>query len=220
MTKMNEVDLLDVLPKTNRPIDERSKVSDIDRELSWKLDKEYFDGTRAQGYGGYSYDGRWKAVANMLIKYYNLNKNSKILDVGCAKGFLLYDFMEILPGIEVSGLDISTYALESAPENIKPFLCLGNATNLPFPTNYFDLVFCKDTLHNILSKEDIVRSLQEIERVSKGGKYIRLGAYHNQQEKEKLDKWAVVATTYLPPDEWLELFKKADYNGEYSWFNP
>ena len=217
---MAEIDLLDVLPQAVRPIDERAAASAEDRRLSWKLDREYFDGTRAQGYGGYRLDGRWKPVARRLIEHYRLGRHSRVLDIGCAKGFLLHAFLEECPGIEIAGLDISAYALGQAPEPVKPHLCLGNAKQLPFPSDSFDLVFCKDSLHNILSVDEVVEALGEIERVGRGGKFIRVGAYRNPEEKAILDKWAVVATTYLPPEDWLRLFARAGYTGDYWWFNP
>lgn len=217
---MAEIDLLDVLPKTKRPLEDRVAASEEDRACHWRLGREYFDGTRAQGYGGYKLDDRWKPVVKRLAEYYGLGPGSRVLDVGCAKGFLLYTFIEEIPGIEVAGLDISQYALSKAPETVKKQLVLGNAIELPFPTDYFDLVFSKDSLHNILTKDECVKALAEIERVSKGGKFIRVGAYRNLAEKSLLDNWAVVATTYLPPEEWLELFSRAGYTGDYSWFNP
>ncbi len=217
---MREIDLLDSLPKTARPIQQRSNASESDRAFHWKLGREYFDGTRAQGYGGYKLDGRWRPVARRLIDYYRLGPGSRILDIGCAKGFLLHAFLEEAPWIEVIGLDISEYALLDAPESVRPYLVLGNAKELPFPNGHFDLVFSKDSLHNILTYSECVTALAEIERVSRGGRYVRVGAYRNMEEKIMLDKWAVVATTYLKTDDWLKLFSQAGYAGDYSWFTP
>lgn len=217
---MAEIDLLDVLPCAPRPLTERLTANAEDRAFHWKLGREYFDGTRAQGYGGYRLDGRWSPLVHRLAKYYNLGAGSRILDIGCAKGFLLNAFLEEIPGIQVAGLDISEYALTEAPERVKPYLILGNAKEIPFRSKYFDLVFSKDTLHNILTKDECVQALSEIERVSKKNKFIRVGAYRNEQEKALLDNWAVVATTYLPPSEWIELFKRSGYTGDYAWFTP
>ena len=215
-----EIDLLDSLPRSKRPLGQRAEVSELDKKLSWKLDQEYFDGTRAQGLGGYYYDGRWKSVARRLAEHYDIGRESSVLDIGCAKGFLLHDFMEEYPGITVAGLDISSYAIREATEKAKPHLVLGNAKQLPFADDSFDLVVSICSLHNILDRNDTIKSLQEIERVSRGKSYVKLGAYRNDEEKEILDRWAVVATTYLHVNDWLELFDKAGYTGDYTWFHP
>ncbi|HAM37841.1 MAG TPA: ubiquinone/menaquinone biosynthesis protein [Elusimicrobia bacterium] len=217
---MAKVNLLDTLPKTVRPVAERSQVSAEDRLLSWKLDKEYFDGTRQQGLGGYYYDGRWKSVVKRFKEYYELNSESKVLDVGCAKGFLIHDFLEEIPGITVAGIDISEYALSNATDKAKPHICMANAKELPFPDKYFDLVISINSLHNILELEEVKNALREIERVSRRHKYISIGAYSNGEEKNKLDKWAVVATTYLHCDEWEKMFREVGYTGDYWWFKP
>lgn len=217
---MAEVNLTDALPKVQRPIDDRAATSAEDRILSKKLQIEYFDGTRQQGYGGYYYDGRWKPVVRRFQEYYGLSDDCSILDIGCAKGFLLHDFLEEMPGVTVTGLDISDYALSEATELVKPYICLGNAMDLPFPDNSFDLVVSINSLHNILNRNETVQALREIERVSRRHKFVRLGAYQTEEEKDRLDRWAVVATTYLHPDDWQALFDEAGYVGDYSWFNP
>jgi|TARA_Y100000294_G_scaffold172005_1_gene186158 SAM-dependent methyltransferase len=217
---MIQIDLLDSLPKSNRPLDERAEASDEDRKFHWDLGKEYFDGTRAQGLGGYYYDGRWKPVARRLAGYYGLGPESSVLDVGCAKGFLLHDFSEEVPGISIAGIDISGYALSEATDLTKPYVYMGNAKELPFPDDAFDLVISINSLHNILDRAEVVEALREIERVSRAHKYIKVGAYRNDEEKSRLDNWAVVATTYLHCDDWLSVFEEAGYRGDYDWFNP
>ena len=163
-----EVNLLDVYPKSNRPIEDRSKTVTIrDRLLSRQFGKEYFDGTRNQGYGGYNYHPKfWQPVVKRLQKFYKLNSKSRVLDVGCGKGFLLYDFIQLLPGITVAGVEISEYAISNAIEKVKPFIVLGNAKKLPFADKTFDLVLALNTIHN-LPLEDCFLALKEIERVGK-----------------------------------------------------
>ena len=56
-----------------------------------EYERDYWDGDRRYGYGGYRYDGRWKPVAQQLIDIYQLAPDAKILDVGCGKGHLLYE---------------------------------------------------------------------------------------------------------------------------------
>lgn len=217
---MVKVDLTDALPKVTRPLDDRMATSAEDRILSRRLQKEYFDGTRQQGYGGYYYDGRWKPVVHRFREYYGLAHDASILDIGCAKGFLLHDFLVEMPGVTVAGIDFSGYALGQATHLVKPFLCLGNAMNLPFPDNHFDLVVAINSLHNNLDRQETVQALREIERVSRGHKFVKLGAYDSQEEKDRLDNWAVVSKTYLDPASWLELFAEAGYTGDYFWFKP
>ena len=217
---MVEINLLDSLPKVKRPIAERALATEEDRRCHWELGEKYFDGTRQQGLGGYYYDGRWKPVARRLAKYYGLTAQSRILDIGCAKGFLLHDFREEFPGIEVAGIDISEYAVQHAMDMIKTSVCIANAKELPYPNNWFDLVISINSLHNILEIAEVEIALREIERVSRGGRYISVGAYRNEEGKRRLDAWAVVATTYLHVNDWLSLFKRAGYTGDYSWFMP
>ena len=59
-----------------------------------KYEKNYWDGNRKYGYGGYKYiPGRLEPVAKKLIKKFKLN-NSKILDIGCGKGYLLFEIKD------------------------------------------------------------------------------------------------------------------------------
>ena len=217
-----KINLLTSLPRTwkKKPIKARASASIEDRILSWRLDKEYFDGNRKQGYAGYKYDGRWRPVAKDFIKHYNLKDNAKILDIGCAKGFLLDEFGKILKKPTLCGLDISHYAITKSNKKIKKNLCIGNATSLPFDNNYFDLVISINSLHNIMGLKELKNSFKEIKRVSKKNVYITLGAYNSNKGKKFLDKWAVVATAYMSTMAWLKFFKSVGYKGDYWWFEP
>src|SRR3990167_2022735 len=86
--------------------------------IAKKFDFDYWDGDRKFGYGGHHYDGRWRAVALRMASHYQLKAGDHILDVGCGKGFLLYEFTQVVPGIKVTGLDISAYAKEHAKPEI------------------------------------------------------------------------------------------------------
>ncbi len=217
---MPEINLLDLYPKSTRPIDERAQISYEDRIIVKRLGKEYFDGTRVQGYGGYYYDGRWKPIAKRFKDFYGLTSHSRVLDIGCAKGFLLHDLLEAVPGIQICGLDISEYVLNTAIETAKPHLILGNAKDLPFADKSFDLIICINSLHNILELDEVKAAISEIERVSRSHKFISVGAYQNKEEKERLDRWAVVAKVYMHRREWVSLFQDVGYSGDYYWFNP
>jgi len=216
---MPEIDLMDLYPKTQRNVNERAKASSEDRILSRKFGKEYFDGTRLQGCGGYSYDGRWQPIVKRFQDYYGLTNESSVLDVGCAKGFMLHDFREALPGMKVAGLDISDYVITNSMESVRPFICLGNCKELPFPDNSFDLVISIATVHNP-ALDEVKMALRELERVSSKHKFIKVGAYRTEEEKESLDNWNVVAKTFMYCEEWEALFKEVGYSGDYSWFLP
>lgn len=183
-------------------------------ELARKFDYDYWDGDRKTGYGGYRYDGRWRAVAEAMVKHYGLNSQSRILDIGCGKGFLLYDFTQLLPGISVTGIDISTYALEHCKEEVRPFLKVGSAVELPFEDKSFDLAISITTLHNLYCY-DLDRALREMERVSKS-KYLCVESYRNEQEKVNLMYWQLTCEMFCTPTEWEWWFKQCGYTGDYS----
>lgn len=179
-----------------------------------KYDFDFWDGDRKFGYGGYKYDGRYEIVAKKLIEEYNLKKDAKILDVGCGKGFLLYEFKKLLPDSEIRGFDISRYAVENSKEEIRSGLFVYNAKdNYPFKDKEFDLVFSITTLHN-LKIFDLKNALKEIERVGKN-KYIVIESYRNEQELFNLECWALTCQSFFSKDEWEWLFNEFKYNGDY-----
>jgi protein-L-isoaspartate(D-aspartate) O-methyltransferase len=149
---MAYVDFLSVVHKSTKR-DYVARVTEFPKAEAAKLakqwGKDYWDGDRKTGYGGYSYDGRWRKVADAMVAHYGIKPGDRILDVGCGKGFLLYDFTQAVPGVEVAGIDVSTYALEHAKEEVKPFLRHASAAKLPFADKSFDLVISINTLHNL-----------------------------------------------------------------------
>ncbi len=180
-----------------------------------KWDFDYWDGSRDINYGGYNYDGRWEPIAKKMINHYKLNDKSKILDIGCGKGFLLYEFRKLLPKVSVFGLDISSYAIKNSKKEIIDFLKVGNANKLPYESNKFDLVISLNTLHNLYCY-DLKSSLKEIERVSKKDKYICVESYRNEKEKVNLLYWQVTCESFFTPEEWKWFFKESGYKGDYS----
>ena len=213
---MAEIDLLQK-PQIKRILDKnwRSKQNRI---IARRFDKDFFDGDRINGYGGYKYDGRWKAVVKRMQEVYGINEKSSVLDLGCGKGFLLHDLKEMVPGISVAGLDISKYAIENGMDSVKPFMVLGSADELPYADNTFDMVLSLDTIHN-LPLEKCEKALQEIMRVCKpnGHKFILVDAYNNDEEKANMEAWNLTALTHMYVNEWLEFFKNAGYDGDYFW---
>lgn len=203
--------------KTKRNYLER--VINIDKAKAATIAKkwayQYWDGSRDINYGGYHYDGRWSPIAKKMINYYKLNNKSKILDVGCGKGFLLYEFHKLLPGCQIFGQDISSYAIKNSKKEIRKFIKKGSATNLKYKSNYFDLVISLNTLHNLYCF-DLVKSLEEIERVSKKNKYICVESYRSEKEKVNLLYWQVTCECFFTPNEWKWFFKQSGYKGDYS----
>jgi ubiquinone/menaquinone biosynthesis C-methylase UbiE len=175
---------------------------------------DYWDGDRRYGYGGYKYDGRWKAVAEQLITDYNLTNASKLLDVGCGKAHLIHEIKLLLPQIAVVGLDISTHAIAEAPEAIRAYLSVHRAQDpLPFGDKEFDLVISLGCLHN-LRIYDLKAALAEIERVGKQG-YFMVESYRNEQELFNLQCWALTCESFFEPTEWVWVMNLAGYTGDY-----
>lgn len=184
-------------------------------EVASRFDRDYWDGDRRYGYGGYRYDGRWRVVAEDMVRHYGLKPGDRILDVGCGKGFLLHEFKQILPDCEVVGIDISQYAIENAKEEVRPFLRQANARELPFSDKSFDFVVSITTLHNLLLP-DLFSALQEIERVGCGSKHVNVETYRNEREKVNLMYWQLTCRAFHTPEEWEWLFQKAGYTGDHS----
>lgn len=183
-------------------------------KLAKQFGKDYWDGDRKVGYGGFKYDGRWRTVADLLAAHFTLKRGSKVLDVGCGKAFLLYDLTQAVPGIEVRGLDISKYAIENAKEEIRPFLTQASAVKLPYPDKYFDLVISINTLHNLYCYE-LDQALREVERVAKN-KYLVVESYRNEEEKANLLYWQLTCECFYTPAEWEWWFKQTGYTGDHS----
>ena len=218
---MPEIDFMSVLHKSTKR-DYLSRVNDKEypkskaANLAKKYDFEYWDGDRRINYGGYKYiKNRWLPVAEKIKSFYKLGQKPKILDVGCGKGFLLYEFLQIIPEAAIFGLDISRYAIDNAKSEIKNKLILGNSNKLPWPDNYFDLVISINTLHNLYSY-DLFNSLKEIERVGKNNKYICVESYRNEEEKANLLYWQVTCEAFNTPKEWHWWFQETCYTGDYS----
>lgn len=187
------------------------------RNMDPTFGKMYWDGTRDTGYGGYQYDGRWQAISETAVKRYGLKSGHRVLDVGCGKGFFLADLLQVCPGIEVRGADVSQYALEQAHPLAKPFLSLGSADDLSlFKDHSFDLVCAMNTFH-FLPPDRVVKAFQEMMRVGKHKFFVHLDTYRSQVERERLLAWAPIIKTVYSVDQWLDFFKKLGYAGDYYW---
>ena len=216
---MSEVDRLARYPRSTGRGTMRPPARDADREVAKRFGREYFDGTRDQGYGGYRYNERfWLGVAEDLRDAYGIGVGTRVLDVGCAKGFLLHDLRQAAPGVEVFGLDVSEYAIQNSMEDVRPRLVRGTVAALPFPDAAFDVVICVNTIHNL--PLDLCRqAVREIERVKRPGghSYVQVDSWLTDQQRNDFLSWQLTAQTYFEPDGWRRLFAEAGYSGDYYW---
>lgn len=214
---MVKLDLLKALPKTKRNIEKRLEAKDPQViATAREYGEMYFDGPRDYGYGGYRYDGRWLPVAKDIIANYHLKPGCRVLDVGCAKGFLVKDLMQACPGLEVFGVDISEYALKHCEPEVVGRLHLGSALKLPFPTDSFDCVLSLNTLHNF-KRNQAIEAFREIQRVSKGNSFVQVDSYYTPEQKAIFESWVLTAEFHDYPEGWMEVFKEAGYTGDYYW---
>ena len=216
-----EIDLLVNYPKSKRNLDERAEAkTEADRAIARQFGQEFFDGDRNHGYGGFSYMSKfWEPVMPTFQNHWCLSSESSVLDVGCAKGFMLYDMSRLIPGISVKGVDISDYAINHGKEEIQEYLQVADARELPFNDNTFDVVISINTVHN-LEEEECATALQEIERVSRGNSFITVDAFRDEEEKERMFKWNLTARTIKHVDDWNLFFDRIGYTGDYFWFIP
>lgn len=216
-----EVDLLFNYPRTARDVESRGAAkTDADRAIARRFDHEFFDGDRRHGYGGFHYSPRfWQPVVPVLQGHFGLTARSSVLDVGCAKGFLLHDLAQLIPGIAVAGIDVSEYAIANAIEDMRPHVQVADARRLPFPDASFDVVISINTIHN-LERDECGQALREIERVGRGRSYITVDAFRTDEERARMSAWNLTARTMMHVDEWKAFFLEAGYTGDYYWFIP
>ena len=212
---MGEVELLRALPKGKRNIQARETTKTEEHiRVSREYGDMYFDGPREYGYGGYRYDGRWQPVARDIIEHFGLKPGDKVLDVGCAKGFLVKDLLA--EGIDAFGLDVSKYALMNCEPEAIGRLQIGSCDDLPFPDGSFDAVLAINTIHN-LDRDGCVRAVREVERLAPGRGFIQVDSYRTPEQKEIFESWVLTAKFYDYPEGWLEVFNEAGYTGDWYW---
>ena len=239
---MPEINLMDRYPRARRPIMARGKLKlarggriavghdgattteDLMLEhtllqTARRFGREYFDGDRLYGYGGYYYDPKfWTPTARRLHEHYQLAPGASVLDVGCAKGFLLHDLKRQFPDLAVAGIDISSYAIEHAQPEVKPFVRVGDATRLPYADRSFDLVVSINTVSNP-ALEQCKQAIREVMRVSRGRSFITVHAWRNEEQRENLQRWNLTALTSMHVSDWETLFAEIGYTGDYYyWF--
>ncbi len=200
---------------TKRNYIDRMKNNKVDcMKISKKYDFNYWDGDRKYGYGGYQYDGRWNKIAKNIIRKYKLNKNSKILDVGCGKGHLIYELKKLLGSTKIYGVDISKYALKNCPSEIKKNVnYLDVKKGLKYKKKFFDLIISINLIHN-LEINHLKRFIEDVVRISKKS-FITTESYRNEKELFNLQCWALTCESFFSEKEWKWLFNHYGYNRDF-----
>lgn len=214
---MAELDLLRALPRTKRNIQMRAEAKNpaVVAEAK-RYGQMYFDGPRDYGYGGYRYDGRWVPVARDIVAHFGLRPGDRVLDIGCAKGFLVKDLMQVCPGLEAFGIDVSEYALLHCEPEVVGRLHLGSGDRLPFPDGSFACVLSLNTIHNF-PRDRAVVAMREIQRLSGGRAFVQVDSYRTPEQKAIFESWVLTAEFHDYPDGWVALFREAGYTGDYYW---
>lgn len=183
-------------------------------KIAKKFDFDFFDGERKYGYGGYKYDGRWRAVAESLVEHYQLKAGQSVLDIGCGKAHLLYEIAKLVPGIRVQGVDVSEYAITHTLPEIQPYLSIGKAQDLRFADKSFDLVLSLNTLHNLYIY-DLMKAVGDIQRIAKNS-YIVVESYRTEEERVNMMYWQLTCECFFEVKEWEWIYKQCGYTGDYS----
>ena len=214
---MQEVNLLARLPRSRRNVQARQEAQTSENiALSREYGQAYFDGPRELGYGGYRYDGRWIAIAEDIVAHFRLKAGDRVLDVGCAKGFLVKDLMKVCPGLEVFGIDVSEYALKNSESEVVGRLHLGSCVKLPFPDDSFAAVVSINTIHNV-DRPDVLQALREIERLAPGRSFVQVDSYRTPEQRAIFMDWVLTAKFHDYPDGWIAAFREAGFTGDYGW---
>ena len=216
-----EIDLLANYPRTKRNVEERGlSKTEADRALAREFGEAFFDGDRSHGYGGFSYNPRfWTPVIPTFREYFDLKAGDRVLDVGCAKGFMMHDMAALIPGLEVKGIDVSEYAIANVMDDMRGHVQVANAMSLPFADKSFDVVISINTIHN-LAEADCATALKEIERVARRGAFITVDAYFDDEQRLRMEAWNLTARTIMHGRAWEAFFDQVGYTGNYYWFIP
>jgi len=217
---MREFNLLDNYPKLDQPRYVAKNLRTINhRIISGEREKDFFDGNRNYGYGGFTYDGRWKKVADKLSNEYGLNNKSAFLQLNSEKGFLLKDLKEKNSKMKIQGLETSNYAVENTVQEVKENVKkVTDYLSLGFKDKEFDFVMALGVIYT-LTINDAIKVLKEIERVGKGKSFITLASYTNEDDYWLFKDWTLIGTTILKREEWVEVLKAANYSGDYFFTN-
>tara|TARA_B100000787_G_scaffold76069_1_gene56011 strand:- start:6872 stop:7549 length:678 start_codon:yes stop_codon:yes gene_type:complete len=211
---MKEFDLLSIYPSLNKRFVSKNTRKIENRIIASYRGKEFYDGKRDNGYGGFKYDGRWEKIASRIFEHYKLKENAKILQVGSDKGFLLHDFKVVSPKCSIAGIEVSDYAIKSTLKTVKRYIKKSNFTELPFKDSSFDFVIAIGPIYS-LNLPDAIKCLKEIKRVGKGKSFITLGSYSNEKDFKLFRYWTLLGSTILDKQEWVKVLKHCKYQGDY-----
>jgi hypothetical protein len=213
MSKISEVSFVNL--SSTRDLNRKEIY--LQREIKEKLiavkrDKNFFDGERKYGYGGFVYDGRNKTVAENLVSNYRLGDNSKVLQVQCEKGFLLYELQKINSSFYLIGTETSEYAIKNKFQYLNcPILNLQDH-NLPFSKHYFDLIVVIGYAYT-LSLQNFVQFIHQCNNLSRNV-FLTLATYDTPSDYFVLRKWSLLGNLIFLKQEWLELLDELNFNGE------
>jgi len=209
--------ILEFFPESSRSADTRRRLAEVvqggDVSSSYlEFGYDYFDNPEhVIGYGGYGYDGRYADAAKKMVEHYGLKPGDHVLEIGCAKGTLLVEFKKL--GMEVAGVDVSSYALENAVPEVKPYLGCSDATTLPFPDGHFALVIGKEVLPHV-PHDDIEATLIECMRVSRGKLFFEIQCGRTAVELEYMRKWDATHKIVETPIWWEAFLERIGFPGD------
>lgn len=191
------------------------------RLVASELGSEYYDGDRANGYGGFHDTGRWMTVWPKIIERYGLSNESRVLEVGCKKGFALSDYNKLIPSGKILGVESHRYPIECASPKTRWSIIQADYFDLPFGDDTFDFVLGFSSIY-MLTLRDVCRGLREINRVltNKSSALITVGAYESARDRQLFNDWTLIGSTVLSTEEWLEVFRYCDYQGDYFFTTP
>lgn len=205
---MREFDAFPAMPSAKRKADKTI----LNRIAASYRDHEFYDGSRDNGYGGFTDDGRWGPVADHIIKVYGLTNETSVLQINCHKGFLVKELLN--RGIHARGTEVSQYAIDQAHWVAKPFVRKAPFTKQPFADKEFDLVIAASPVY-AGSLADAIGVLREIERVGKGKSFVTLAAYEENEDYWLLRRYFTLGSLILKKDEWVEVLNHCGYRGDY-----
>lgn len=212
---MREFDTLTGYPEPKEPRLVHPKIRTIqNRIIASYRGREFYDGDRNNGFGGLKNDGRWGPVARNILREYSLHEGSSVLQIGCDKGFLLYEMHQNCPGIKLFGTEVSEYAISCAPDAIRHLVTKAQFTELPFDNGEFDFVIAIGPVYS-LNLYDAIKCIKEIQRVGNGKSFITLGAYDTEDDLRLFKYWTLLGSTILTKKEWVEVMTHAGYTGDY-----
>ena len=187
-----------------------------ERIVASRRDHDFFDGNRDYGYGGFTYDGRWRGIAQTFADDFDLATESEILQIQCEKGFLLHDFLDQDLVGTVVGTETSEYAIKHAFGSAVGAIVKSQPESLPFADRQFDLVIALGVVYT-LTLGDAIATLREIARVSSKGSFVTLATYDDDDDLEAMREWSLLGNLILARDDWCAVMKEANYEGSYGW---